>query len=64
VRKAVWQGNGRVTFVQDAEKRPPPGDPHEVRVRVTAAGVCGTDVHIIGSSEESVGECRLGQLSK
>ncbi len=47
MRKAVWQGNGRVAFVQDGTGSPAPGDPHEVRIRVTAAGVCGTDVHII-----------------
>jgi threonine dehydrogenase-like Zn-dependent dehydrogenase len=47
MRKAIWQGNGRVSFVQDGDSRAPLGDPHEVRIRVTAAGVCGTDVHII-----------------
>lgn len=47
MRKAVWQGDGKVAFVQDGKGRPAPGGDHEVLIRVTAAGVCGTDVHII-----------------
>lgn len=47
MRRAVWQGDGRVAFVPGPGTPPPLGDPHEVRVRVAAAGVCATDVHII-----------------
>jgi threonine dehydrogenase-like Zn-dependent dehydrogenase len=47
MRKAVWQGNEDVAFVRDGGVRPAVSKPDEVRIRVTAAGVCGTDVHII-----------------
>ncbi len=47
MRKAIWQGGGKVEFVEDGQVSPPLGDTHSVRIRVTAAGVCGTDVHII-----------------
>src|SRR6266498_2290262 len=47
MRKVIWQGNEKLAFVRDGTERPPIGDSREVRLRVTAAGVCGTDVHII-----------------
>jgi threonine dehydrogenase-like Zn-dependent dehydrogenase len=47
MRKAIWQGTGAVAFTQDAGGRPAIRSPHDVRLRITAAGVCGTDVHII-----------------
>lgn len=47
MRKVVWRGNGKIGFVQDGMGRPEVRNAREVRIRVTAAGVCGTDVHII-----------------
>ncbi|MFB3828506.1 MAG: zinc-binding dehydrogenase [Bryobacteraceae bacterium] len=47
MRKGIWQGGGKVGFVEDQAPPPPLADAHSVRIRVTAAGVCGTDVHII-----------------
>ena len=47
MRKVVWSGNGEIEFVQDGTGRPEVRNARDVRIRVTAAGVCGTDVHII-----------------
>lgn len=47
MRKVVWSGNGEIEFVQDRTDRPEVRNARDVRIRVTAAGVCGTDVHII-----------------
>jgi threonine dehydrogenase-like Zn-dependent dehydrogenase len=47
MRKVVWGGNGELEFVQDGMGRPEVRNARDVRIRVTAAGVCGTDVHII-----------------
>jgi len=43
--KAVWTGTERLEMIRSAGP-PPITRPDEVRIRVTAAGVCGTDVHI------------------
>ena len=44
--RLVWQGQNRFKLEHDASA---PGEPSagEVAVRVTAVGVCGTDIHII-----------------
>lgn len=47
MRKAVWFGEGKIGFVQDGRDRPRLEDASGVLIRVTAAGICGTDVHII-----------------
>jgi L-iditol 2-dehydrogenase len=47
MRKAIWRGTDLLEFVRDAAGPPPVQDPDHVRLRITAAGVCGTDVHII-----------------
>jgi len=47
MRKVIWRGTEQLEFAQDAAERPAVRNAHEVRIRVTAAGVCGTDVHII-----------------
>ncbi len=47
MRKVIWRGREVLEFVQDGEGPPAVTKPDEVRLRITAAGVCGTDVHII-----------------
>ena len=47
MRKVTWGGTGKVEFSQDGAGRPEVRNSRDVRIRVTAAGVCGTDVHII-----------------
>ncbi|MEK7405616.1 MAG: alcohol dehydrogenase catalytic domain-containing protein [Acidobacteriota bacterium] len=47
MRKVLWRGTGELEFVEDGADRPPVRKPDDVRIRVTAAGVCGTDVHIV-----------------
>lgn len=47
MRKVIWRGTGDLEFVDDGKCRPEIRQAGDVRIRVTAAGVCGTDVHII-----------------
>jgi threonine dehydrogenase-like Zn-dependent dehydrogenase len=47
MRKVLWRGTGDLVFTDDGAPRPPVLRPDEVRVRVAAAGVCATDVHIV-----------------
>ena len=44
--KAVWTGTEQLEIVDDRTGPPPVTRADEVRIRITAAGVCGTDVHI------------------
>ena len=46
MQRITWTGIDTLDYTPDA---PPPGDPGpgEVLVRVTASGLCGTDVHVI-----------------
>jgi len=44
--KALWTGTEQLEIVDDHAGPPPVTHPDEVRIRITAAGVCGTDVHI------------------
>jgi threonine dehydrogenase-like Zn-dependent dehydrogenase len=44
--KAVWTGTERLEIVDDKAGPPRITRPDEARIRITAAGVCGTDVHI------------------
>lgn len=55
MRKVVWRGAEELVFVQDGTGRPAVTGPRDVRIRVTAAGVCGTDVHIIQGRLKFVG---------
>ena len=47
MRRAIWGGTEKIEFHRDPGGAPTVEDPRHVRIRVTAAGVCGTDVHII-----------------
>ncbi len=46
MRAAVYRGPGKVTL---ASRRLPEPGPGEVRVRITACGLCGTDLHLVRS---------------
>ena len=47
MRKVTWTGTGSVEFSDDGAGRPPLPDAQCVRLRVTVAGICGTDLHIV-----------------
>lgn len=47
MRQVIWLGPGRLVFSADGRGRPEPSSPVEVVVRVTAAGICATDLHLI-----------------
>jgi len=47
MRKVTWLGGGRLEFGDDGGPPPPLCSESDVRLRVTAAGVCATDVHLI-----------------
>lgn len=44
--KAIWSGRESLTIDDDGTGPPPVTTPDSVRIRISAAGVCGTDVHI------------------
>ncbi len=44
--KAVWTAAEQIRIVNDGHSPPAITRPDEVRIRIRAAGVCGTDVHI------------------
>lgn len=46
MRAGVYQGPGRVALTERPLPEPGPG---EVRVRITACGLCGTDLHLVDS---------------
>ncbi len=46
MRAAVYRGPGEVALAERALPAPGPG---EVRLRITACGVCGTDLHLVHS---------------
>src|SRR4051812_16837539 len=45
MKKAVWTGT-EITISETHEGPPPLRRPDDVLLRIVAAGVCGTDVHI------------------
>lgn len=47
MKKVLWKGTQQLEFVDDGTGPPPLSKPDDVRIRVTASGVCGTDVHIV-----------------
>lgn len=47
MRKVTWVATGKVHCADDGEAPAPLRSPDDVLVRVTAAGVCATDVHLI-----------------
>src|SRR3982750_1411081 len=46
MRKAVWTGKEAIEIVRDTNGQPRIIRQDDVRIRITTAGVCGTDVHI------------------
>ncbi|MCE5250535.1 alcohol dehydrogenase catalytic domain-containing protein [bacterium] len=46
MKRITWTGNDTLVYTEDAPLPAPPGR-EEVLVRVTAVGLCGTDVHIV-----------------
>jgi len=53
MKRITWTGNDMLVYTEDAPLPPTPGD-GEVLVKVTAVGLCGTDVHIIRGSTRFV----------
>lgn len=47
MRKVTWVGAGKVCYANDGDGPPALRSAEDVLVRVTAAGVCATDVHLI-----------------
>lgn len=47
MRKVVWRGTDQLEFLRDAAAPPALANLDDVLLRITAAGVCGTDVHIL-----------------
>ncbi|MGB9605563.1 MAG: alcohol dehydrogenase catalytic domain-containing protein [Bryobacteraceae bacterium] len=47
MRKVIWVAPGIVRFCDDGDGPPPLASGSDVLVRVTAAGICATDVHLI-----------------
>jgi threonine dehydrogenase-like Zn-dependent dehydrogenase len=45
MKQAVWTGS-EINFTETQDSPPPPRRRDDVRLRILAAGVCGTDVHI------------------
>jgi L-gulonate 5-dehydrogenase len=57
-KAVVWQGNGTLKVMEKAIPKPGPG---EVLLRVKAAGICGTDLHILsGTHPEATPPLVLG----
>lgn len=54
---AVYHGHGELTL---QTREPAPVGPHDVRVRVEAAGICGTDLHIRKDEYDSAPPVVLG----
>jgi len=48
MRAGVYRGPGEVALAERALPEPGPG---EVRLRITACGLCGTDLHLVHSSK-------------
>lgn len=44
--KAIWTGPEQLEILEDSSTPAPEVPPDQVRIRITAAGVCGTDIHI------------------
>jgi len=47
MRKVTWVAAGRVEYADDGGGPPPLDSEDDVLVRVTAAGICATDLHLI-----------------
>lgn len=47
MRKVTWLGPGRLAFQEDGERPPDQPCGSEVLLRVTAAAICATDLHLI-----------------
>ncbi len=59
MRKVVWVGTNKVEFVNDHEGCSPIVAADDVVVRVTVAGVCSTDLHLIQGRLGLVGPPRV-----
>ena len=46
MKRITWTGDDTLVYTEDAPPPSPPGN-GEALVKVTAVGLCGTDVHII-----------------